>query len=82
MRLRYIGSMSDEPQKEIPQDPQVPDFSKPAPSLWDTFAKGRMDAPHDIKKEVEEEFSGLSMELDTDLTKVGEKLGGAYFNHR
>lgn len=69
--------MPDEP-KEQPQEPQKPDFSKPAPSMWDTFSKNRAEQPRDIRDEVKREFDYQETTTTSDLESVNKRLGKAF----
>lgn len=67
--------MPDEPQKEIPQEPQAPDLSKPAPPLFDTFTKGRLNKSRDIADEVAEEMGDKGL-IKLEEEKTTEEIQG------
>lgn len=79
--------MSDEP-KEQPQEPQKPDFSQPAPSMWETFAKKRVEQAKDNGVTSDESQQDRSLqsphELDPRLVNVDfydafKKLAPKYY---
>lgn len=70
--------MPDEPNKE---KPKLPDFSKPAPSMWDTFTKSRVTEFQDPATQVKKEMEGTgnySNELPN-LAEIGVRLGESFF---
>lgn len=61
------------------EQPQKPNFSRPAPSLWETFAKNRVDKPRNIEIEEGSKVTQTTP-VERSIEEVQRELTGEYLN--
>lgn len=70
--------MSDEPNKEVPQ---MPDFSKPAQSIWDTFNANRVTEFQDPTGQVAKEMAGNTISFkERSIEDIERELTDEYLD--